>query len=91
MIYTAPCVMQLMRAVSITRASGRGMGPGNRDFFGPYEMASTRQASAIREGPKKPHQKHYVREQGSINHMCIGGFIPTLPPIQNLLEINRKL
>jgi hypothetical protein len=26
----------LMRAASITRASGRGFGPGNRDFFGPY-------------------------------------------------------
>ncbi len=29
MIYTAPCVMLLMRAASITRASGRGLGPGN--------------------------------------------------------------
>jgi hypothetical protein len=27
---------------SITRASGRGVGPGNRDFFGPCEMASSR-------------------------------------------------
>ncbi len=27
---------------SITRASGRGLGPGNRDFFGPCEMASSR-------------------------------------------------
>ncbi len=32
---------------SITRESGRG----NRDFFGPSEMASSRQASAI-WGPK---------------------------------------
>jgi hypothetical protein len=32
---------------SITRASGRGLGPGNRDFFRPCGMASTRQASAI--------------------------------------------
>jgi hypothetical protein len=31
---------------SITRASGRGLGPGNRDFFGPCEMASSRKASA---------------------------------------------
>jgi hypothetical protein len=23
------------------RASGRGLGPGNRDFFGPFEMASS--------------------------------------------------
>ncbi len=37
---------------SITRASGRGLGPGNQDFFGPCEMASSRQASAV-WGPKK--------------------------------------
>jgi hypothetical protein len=28
-IYTAPCVMLLMLAASFTRASGRGLGPGN--------------------------------------------------------------
>ncbi len=33
MIYMAPCVMLLMRAASITRESGRGLGPGNRYFF----------------------------------------------------------
>jgi hypothetical protein len=31
MVYTALCVMFLMRA---------GLGPGNRDFFGPCEKAS---------------------------------------------------
>ncbi len=41
-IYTAPSVMLLIRAASITRASGRGLGPGNLDFFGPCEMASSR-------------------------------------------------
>jgi hypothetical protein len=51
-IYTAPHVMLLMRATAITRASGNGLGPGNRNFFGPCEMASSRQASAI-WGPKK--------------------------------------
>ncbi len=51
-IYTAPYVMLLMRATSITRASGRGLGPGNRDFFGPCEMSSSRQASAV-WSPKK--------------------------------------
>ncbi len=44
---------------SITRTSGRGLGPGNREFFGPFEMASSRHL-----GPKNP-----------INHRCIGGFI----------------
>jgi hypothetical protein len=28
--------------ISITRASGRGLGPGIREFFGPCEMASSR-------------------------------------------------
>jgi hypothetical protein len=37
MIYTAPCVMLLMRAAYITRASGRGLGPGNRYFLGPVK------------------------------------------------------
>jgi hypothetical protein len=31
---------------------GVGLGPGNRDYFGPCEMASSRLASAI-WGPKK--------------------------------------
>jgi hypothetical protein len=37
---------------SIMRASGKGLGPDNHDFFVPCEMASSRQASAI-WGPKK--------------------------------------
>jgi hypothetical protein len=32
---------------SFTRKSGRGLGPGNQYFFGPSEMAASRQASAI--------------------------------------------
>ncbi len=28
--------------ISIIRASGRGLGPGIREFFGPCEMASSR-------------------------------------------------
>jgi hypothetical protein len=40
--YMALCEMLLMRAASITRASGRELGPENRDFFGPCEMASCR-------------------------------------------------
>ncbi len=39
MIYTALCVMLLMRAASITWASGRGLGLGNREVF--CEMASS--------------------------------------------------
>ncbi len=37
MIYTAPWVMLLMQPASILRASGRGLGPGNREFFGPVK------------------------------------------------------
>ncbi len=43
--------MLLMLEASITWASGRGVGPGNRDFFGPCEMASSLQASAIASTP----------------------------------------
>jgi hypothetical protein len=32
---------------SIRRSSGRGLGPWNQDFFGPFQMASSRKASAI--------------------------------------------
>ncbi len=34
---------------SITRASGRCLGPGNRDFFGPCVMASSRGGGHERE------------------------------------------
>jgi hypothetical protein len=51
MIYTAPCIMLLMQAASITRASGMELGPGNQQFFRSCEMASSRWASAI-WGPK---------------------------------------
>ncbi len=37
--------------ISITRVSGRGLGPGILEFFGPCEMALSRKASAI-WGPK---------------------------------------
>jgi hypothetical protein len=36
MIYMAPCVILLMRAASITWASGRGLDPGNPEFFWVY-------------------------------------------------------
>jgi hypothetical protein len=50
MIYKAPFAFDVGK--SMTRASGRGLGPGNRDFFGPSQMASSRLANAIL-GPKK--------------------------------------
>jgi hypothetical protein len=47
-MYTGPYLMLLMRANPLrTRASGRGLGPENRDFFGPCEMASSRLSTAI--------------------------------------------
>jgi hypothetical protein len=45
------CIIQprvLDACISITRASGRGLGPGIRKFFAPCEkMASSQKASAI--------------------------------------------
>ncbi len=63
---------------SIIRACGRGLGPQNRDFFGPCEIASNGQAGAtVFAGLKKvkmlwicPHQKHYV-QQRCINQRSI--------------------
>jgi len=36
-IYTAQYVVVLMRANALTRSSGRGLNPGNREFFGPVK------------------------------------------------------
>jgi hypothetical protein len=52
MIYTTPCIMLLMRAASITWASGRGLGPGNLEFFGP-QMELAYRIDAIFTGPEK--------------------------------------
>jgi hypothetical protein len=52
MIYTVLCVMLLMWAASITWASGKGLGPGNLDFFR-LQMALTYKLDAISQGPKK--------------------------------------
>jgi hypothetical protein len=49
---------------SITKASGRGLGPGNRDFFGPKKWQREKR---VPFGPKKVgQQKHYM--QGCIKH-----------------------
>jgi hypothetical protein len=50
-IYWSLCVMLLKQAASITWPSGRGMGPGNLEFFGP-QMALAYQLDAISQGPK---------------------------------------
>jgi hypothetical protein len=52
MIYTAPCVMLLMRAASITWTSGRGLVPGNREFLGPVKWH--RADRRVLFGAKKP-------------------------------------
>ncbi len=60
MIYTAPYVMLLMRAASIARAR---LGPGNRDFFGPCEMA----VGQVSFGVKKVEKlKTYWNQQETV-------------------------
>jgi hypothetical protein len=44
-------VLDVCMTYIFTRASGRGFGPGNREFFGPCGKASSRWVSAI-WGPK---------------------------------------
>jgi hypothetical protein len=71
MIYTALYVMLLMWATSISRASGRGLGPGNLDFLSPVKMAPSRRASAIIV--PFPHKNYYL--QGRINQRSIDSFM----------------
>jgi hypothetical protein len=52
MIYLALCLMLLMQVVSITWASGRGLGPGNLNFFGP-QIAFAYWLDAISQGAEK--------------------------------------
>ncbi len=51
MIYTSLYVMIFDACRSITGASGKGLGPGNLEFFGP-QMALAYQLDAISHGPK---------------------------------------
>ncbi len=75
MIYKALYLMLLMQVNPITRASGRGMHPRNRDFFGPCEMASSRQAGALAQvmDLAASKAKHYV--QGRFNQRSIAGLM----------------
>jgi hypothetical protein len=52
MIYTAERNI-FDASISNTRASGRGLGPGNRDFFGPCERQRTKR---VPFGPKKSRE-----------------------------------
>jgi hypothetical protein len=61
MIYTAPCVMLLLRPASITRASGRGLGPGNREFLGPVKWH--RADRRVPFGAQKTRGYYYLPRQ----------------------------
>ncbi len=56
MIHTAPYALFFMFADPLRGQVAGGLGPENRDFFGPCEMALSRYVSAV-WGPKKvgPH------------------------------------
>ncbi len=72
-------------SICITWASGRGLGPGYLEFFGP-QMALAFQLDAISQEPKNlaqppptcprngccPHQKYYL--MGRINRRCINSY-----------------
>jgi hypothetical protein len=60
MIYKAPCIMILMRAASITWASGRGLGPENLDFLGP-QMALAYQLDAISQCPENVKDAAHIK------------------------------
>jgi hypothetical protein len=94
-IYTAQCIMLLMRAASITRASGGGglRGGGGlslevETFLGPVKWYR-----ADRRVPfgaqKSPVRLSKITAQVRLSN--ITALLPPPPSIQNLLEINRKL
>jgi hypothetical protein len=59
----SPMHNALDACISITRASARGLGPGNLEFLGPHNGYASVQ--------------HYAH--GCINHRCIGGFMHKKP------------
>jgi hypothetical protein len=83
MIYMAPCVMFLMRADTLHGQVGGGWALEMQSFFGPCEMASSRQTSAHPLPlAHVMYQKPYA--QGRINHRCTGGFMYKSPPLRGL-------
>jgi hypothetical protein len=89
MIDTDLYVMLLLRAASITWASGRVLGPGNLDFFGP-QMTLAFQLDAIWQGPKKswfpgsnPLPHALVMDAASIKSIMHGAVLNTVAEIAN--------
>ncbi len=71
---------------SITRASGRGLGPENRDFLGPWEMALSLQASTIWGLKKSKAQILYVR--GKNKRMPMNGRVWALRKVNISLSLS---
>ncbi len=69
-IYTGPCVMFLMRAYTLRGEVGGGGGTGNREFFGPLEMARSDRWVPI-GAQKTPHPELIRNHQQSVR--CIKG------------------
>ncbi len=63
MIYTAPCIMFWMHAYPFTRASGRGLGTGIREFFGPFEMGPKKLEISRAQPPPTFPSNGYARIQ----------------------------
>jgi hypothetical protein len=71
MIYMALSVMIFDAGRSITWASGRGLGPGNLEFFGP-KMALAYRVDAISQGPIPPTCPRNVSARiKNITHVAI--------------------
>ena len=64
--------MLLMRAASITWANGRGLGPGNRDFFWPCENG-IEPIGECHLGPKKV-ELGFIRKVNTCFPQGGGGF-----------------
>ncbi len=89
MIYTSLCWTIFDASRSISWVSGRGLGPGNLEFFG-TQMALAYRLNAISQGPKnsqfsrvRPHPTcprnvsariKNIMHGGRINHRCINSY-----------------
>ncbi len=68
----SPVYNVLDLCISITRATGRELGPGNREFFGPCELASSQQGSKkLEEAHKGGFRAHTVGGGGGLRSMWI--------------------
>jgi hypothetical protein len=77
MIYTAPCVMFLMRADPLRGQVGGGLGPGNGEFFGPVKWHRADMRVPFRTPCSPDNDDHHSRENfsGALCNILVRTFL----------------